>query len=171
MRDGRPVTVDVTADGQGVVSHAGAALLVQVADKTGFTRALSLRLGSIRERRAGHDPGRVICDLAVMLADGGECLSDLGGVRDQLRLSGEVASDATAYRVIERIAAEPVLLDGVRGARVKARAHAWELGVRPERVTIEHRRDADRLALREGEGGGEFQGRLWVSSAAGVLRH
>jgi hypothetical protein len=137
MRDGRPVTVDVTADGQGVVSHAGAALLAQVADKTGLTRALSLRLGSMRERRSGHDPGRVLRDLAVMLADGGECLSDLGGMRDQLRLFGEVASDSTAYRVIERIAGEPALLDGVRAARARARLHAWELGIKPERVTID----------------------------------
>ena len=44
MRDGRPVTVDVTADGAGLVSHAGSALLAQVADKLGLTRALSLRL-------------------------------------------------------------------------------------------------------------------------------
>ena len=137
MRSGRPVTVDVTADGQGVVSHAGAALLAQVADKTGFTRAVSLRLARIKERRSGHDPGSVVRDLAVMLADGGECLSDLGGVRDQLRLFGEVASDSTAYRVIERIAHDPVLLGGVRAARAKARAHAWELGVKPERVTID----------------------------------
>ena len=137
MRDGRPVTVDVTADGEGVVSHAGAALLAQVADKTGLTRALSLRFAAMRERQAGHDPGCVVKDLAVMLADGGECLSDLGGVRDQLRLFGEVASDSTAYRVIERIAADPALLDGLRSARASARSRAWELGVGPERVTID----------------------------------
>jgi hypothetical protein len=97
MRDGRLVTVDVTADGAGLVSHAGSALLAQVADKTGLTGALSLRLASMKERRSGHDPGRVVRDLAVMLADGGECLSDLGGLRGQLRLFGEVASDSTAY--------------------------------------------------------------------------
>ena len=80
MRDGRPVTVDVTADGAGLVSHAGSVLLAQVADRTGLTGALSLRLVLMKERRSGHDPGRVIRDLAVMLADGGECLSDLGGL-------------------------------------------------------------------------------------------
>jgi Transposase DDE domain group 1 len=137
MRDGRPVTVEVTADGRGVVSHAGTALLARVADKTGLTGALSLRLGSMKARRSGHDPGRVVRDLAVMLADGGECLSDLGGVRDQLRLFGEVASDSTAYRVIERIAEDPELLDGLREARAIARSRAWELGVRPERVTVD----------------------------------
>ena len=76
MRDGRPVTVEVTADGAGLVSHAGTALLGQVADKLGLTSALSLRLAGLKQRRRGHDPGRVIRDLAVMLADGGECVSD-----------------------------------------------------------------------------------------------
>ena len=73
MRDGRLVTVEVTADGAGLVSHAGTALLAQVADTVGLTRALSTRLGMIKLRRRGHDPGRVICDLAVMLADTRMC--------------------------------------------------------------------------------------------------
>ena len=137
MRDGRPVTVDVTADGAGLVSHAGSALLAQVANRTGLTAALSLRLASMKERRSGHDPGRVVRDLAVMLADGGECLSDLGGLRDQLRLFGDVASDSTAYRMIERIAENSALIDGLRAAHAMARSHAWELGVAPERVTLE----------------------------------
>jgi Transposase DDE domain group 1 len=74
MRDGRRVTVEVTADGAGLVSHAGSALLGQVADQLGLTRALSTRLRVLKQRRRGHDPGRVIRDLAVMLADGGECV-------------------------------------------------------------------------------------------------
>ena len=104
MRDGRPVTVEVTADGAGLVSHAGSALLAQVADKLGLTSALSLRLAVLKQRRRGHDPGRVIRDLAVMLADGGECVSDLGAVRDQQALFGPVASDSTAFRVVDRVA-------------------------------------------------------------------
>ena len=85
----------------------------------------------MRERRSGRDPGRVVRDLAVMLADGGEALSDLGAIREQAPLFGEVASDSTAYRVIERIASEPELLEGLRAARKKAREHAWEFGVAP----------------------------------------
>jgi hypothetical protein len=81
MRDGRPVTVEVTADGAGLVSHAGSALLAQVVDKLGLAAGLSLRLASVKQRRRGHDPGTVIRDLAVMLADGGECVSDLGAQR------------------------------------------------------------------------------------------
>lgn len=97
MRDGRSVTVEVTADGSGLVSHAGAALLGQVADKVGLTSALSARLAGLKQRRRGHDPGVVVRDLAVMLADGGEGVSDLGATRDQDVLFGQVASDSTAF--------------------------------------------------------------------------
>src|SRR3954464_11270710 len=137
MRDGRPVTVEVSADGAGLVSHAGSALLAQVADKLGLTKALSLRLGSLKQRRRGHDPGRVIRDLAVMLADGGECVSDLGAVRDQQALFGPVASDSTAFRVVDRIASEPALLDALRAAHARARARFWELHGAPQRLTID----------------------------------
>ena len=134
MRDGRPVTVDVTADGAGLVSHAGSALLAQVADKVGLTRALSLRLAVIKQRRRGHDPGRLIRDVAVMVADGGECVSDLGAVRDQAALFGPVASDSTAFRVIDRVTSEPGLLDALRAAHARARERFWELHAAVERA-------------------------------------
>jgi hypothetical protein len=63
-------------------------LLVEAADRLGFTDALSRPLAPMRERRGRHDPGRVVRDLAVMLADGGECLADLCGVRISSRCSG-----------------------------------------------------------------------------------
>jgi Transposase DDE domain group 1 len=137
MRDGRPVTVEVTSDGAGLVSHAGTALLAQVADKLGLTGGLSLRLAVLKQRRRGHDPGRVIRDLAVMLADGGECVSDLGAVRDDDALFGPVASDSTAFRVVDRIASEPGLLEAVRLVHARARERFWELDGAPERLTID----------------------------------
>jgi hypothetical protein len=137
MRDGRRVTVEVTADGAGLVSHAGSALVAQVADTLGLTRALSRRLGAVKQRRRGHDPGRVIRDLAVMLADGGECVSDLGAVRDQQALFGPVASDSTAFRVVDRIASEPALLAALRAAHARARERFWELHGAPARLTID----------------------------------
>src|SRR5208282_10908 len=137
MRDGRPVTVEVTPDGDGLVSHAGSALLASVADKLGLTRALSLRLAGLKQRRRGHDPGRVLRDLAVMLADGGECVSDLGAVREQEALFGAVASDSTAFRVIDRIASEPELLDALRAAHARARERFWERYGAPASLTID----------------------------------
>ena len=137
MRNGRPVTVEVTSDGAGLVSHAGTALLSQVADMVGLTRALSSRLAGLKQRRRGHDPGRVVRDLAVMLADGGECVSDLGATRDQDALFGKVASDSTAFRTVDRIASTPGLLDAIRVAHARARARFWELHGAPERLTID----------------------------------
>jgi hypothetical protein len=120
-----------------LVSHAGSALVAQVADTLGLTRALSRRLGAVKQRRRGHDPGRVIRDLAVMLADGGECVSDLGAVRDQQALFGPVASDSTAFRVVDRIASEPALLAALRAAHARARERFWELHGAPARLTID----------------------------------
>jgi len=137
QRDGRSFTVEVSADGEGLVSHAGSALLAQVADKTGLTRALSGGLAGLRERRGGHDPGRVIRDLAVMLADGGDCLADLRAVRDQAPLFGAVASDSTAFRVIDQVATDLGGLERLRAAHAAARARAWKLGAAPERATID----------------------------------
>ena len=137
MRDGRQVTVEVTADGAGLVSHAGSALLGQVADKLGLTRALSRRLAGIKRRRRGHDPGSVIRDLAVMLADGGECVSDLGAVREQEALFGEVASNSTAFRTVARIASEPGMLNALRSAHASARERFWALHGAPSQLTID----------------------------------
>ena len=137
MRDGRSVTVEVTADGAGLVSHAGSALLGRVADKLGLTRALSTRLAAVKQRRRGHDPGRVIRDLAVMLADGGECVSDLGVVREQDALFGRVASESTAFRMIDRIARTPGTLDALRCAHAQARERFWDLSGAPSRLTID----------------------------------
>jgi hypothetical protein len=137
QRDGRSFTVEVTPDGEGLVSHAGAALLGEAADRLGLTRALSRGLAGMRERRGGHDPGRVVRDLAVMLADGGDCLSDLRAVRDQEPLFGKVASNATAFRVIDAIAADPQLLGALRAARARARENAWNAGAAPGQIIVD----------------------------------
>jgi len=137
MHAGRQITVNVTADGDGLVSHAGSALLAQVADKSGLTRALSSAVGEPGLRAGSHDRGRVVRDLAVMLADGGDCLADLRAVGDQAALFGATASPSTAFRVIDRIAAAPGLLDALRHAHARARARVWELAGVPERLTID----------------------------------
>lgn len=137
QRDGRNFTVEVTSDGAGLVSHAGSFLLAQCAEKLGLTSGLSEGLAAVKQRRRGHDPGRVIRDLAVMLADGGECVSDLGAVRDQEPLFGRVASDSTVYRLIEKIATEPSLLDALRSAHAEARERFWALRGAPESLTID----------------------------------
>jgi len=131
----RRETVEVTADGDGLVSHAGAALLAELADRVGLTGALSKALSITRERRSAHDPGRVIRDVAVMVADGGDCVTDLAGLRGQGRLFGGIASETTAHRVLKSV--DEGLLDGLRKARAAARGRAWDAGARPETITFD----------------------------------
>lgn len=145
-RDGLVDKLVVTADGSGQVGHAGSSLLAGVADRVGLTGALSAAMAPTRQRRSEHDPGVVVRDLAVMLADGGECLADLGAVRDQLGLFGNVASDSTAFRVIDSIDQEG--LDRLRGAVALARARAWQLGARPGRSGDQGRADDQARAER-----------------------
>jgi Transposase DDE domain group 1 len=128
-------TVEVTADGEGLVSHAGVALLAEFADRSGLTEALSEALKPTRERRSRHDPGRVLRDLALMLCDGGDCVQDLQALRGQGSLFGAVASETTAHRVLKSIDAE--LLEELRRARARARAAAWRAGARPERLVLD----------------------------------
>lgn len=79
--------------------------------------------------RPVHLPGRVLIDLAVTLADGGECLADLAALRDQVALFGAVASHPTAYRVLDRVGSRQ--LDALRSARAQARARVWAAGGGP----------------------------------------
>lgn len=121
--------VRVTVGGKGVVSHAGARLLADVADAVGLTGALSVAMAPTRQRAGGWDRGRVLVDLAVMLADGGETVSDLAVLRDQPGVFGPVASVATAWRTLEAI--DEACLARIAQARAEARRRAWELGVDP----------------------------------------
>ena len=92
----------ISADGEGVANHAGSLLIHELADRLGLTSALSRACaGAFRDVRV-HDPGVVLRDLAVMIADGGDCLSHLCTLRDQPDLFGTVASDATAWRTKTR---------------------------------------------------------------------
>jgi Transposase DDE domain group 1 len=117
--------ITATTDGDGVVSHAGTRLLADVADAAGVSAVLSEALSGLRERRSGHDPGRVLTDVAVMLADGGEAISDLAVLRNQPQLFGPVASTATAWRVLDAV--DDDVLGRVRDARAAARERAWLL--------------------------------------------
>jgi flavin-binding protein dodecin len=127
----RPKLV-VSADGHGVVNHAGSRLLADLADATGLTTAFTNALRQLRPRGTGHAPGRIAVDLAVMLADGGEAIADLALLRDQAEVFGPVASSPTAWRLLAGI--DPAALDALRTARATAREVAW--------LQVEERREA-----------------------------
>jgi hypothetical protein len=121
----------VVADEQ-LVSQAGIGLLAQLADRIGLTRALEQFAGPNGGRARRHQPGRVLRDLVVMLADGGDCLSDLRLLGGHQALLGPVASIPTAWRVVERLVrAGEDGLAGLRAARAAARAGAWQAGAAP----------------------------------------
>ena len=119
----------VTADGRGVASHAGARLLLDLADAVGLTEGMSAAMAATKQRRRGHDRGEVLVDVAVMIADGGEAISDLAVLRDQPELFGQVASTPTAWRTLEAVDAE--VLKRVASARAAARAEVWAAGADP----------------------------------------
>jgi flavin-binding protein dodecin len=106
-----------------MVGHAGTRLLADVADVTGLTGGFSHALQPLRQRRSGHDPGRIAVDVAVMLADGGEAICDLAMLRDQGELFGLVASDPTAWRLLSAL--DDAALRRLRQARATARELAW----------------------------------------------
>ena len=123
-----PARFEVTCDGDGIAGHAGAALLGELADRLGLTAALGWRAGRTQTSRHRHGAGAVLRDLAVLLADGGDCLSDLAVLRGQPELFGPVASTPTAWRMIEQVACDPDGLAGLRAGRAHARAAAWRAG-------------------------------------------
>ena len=117
-------SLEVTGDGAGIVSHAGLALLRQLADKTGLTGGLSRALAS--PRLLIHDRGRVTADLACAIADGSEAISDFRVLADQKELFGLVASVPTTWRTLDEIAAGgPRALTRITRAVNSARRQAW----------------------------------------------
>jgi len=127
--------LQVVADADGLTSRAGTALIAGVADRVGLTAGLSDALASLRERRSRHDPGRVVRDLVLTLADGGDCLADLRALRDQQPLFADVASDATAWRALA-VLDEP-RLQAIRRARAHARRRVWQRAGAPRRVILD----------------------------------
>ena len=114
----------VSGGGQGVVSHAGLALLRHLADKTGLTGGLSRALAT--PRFLVHDRGRVTADLACAIADGARVISDFRVMSDQRELFGLVASVPTTWRTLKEIARGGTRADRRITAAVNtARRHAW----------------------------------------------
>jgi len=125
----------VRTDGAGLVGHAGSRLLAELAERSGLDAEMSKALAPLVKRRRRHDPGRVLVELAVTLADGGECIADLATLRQQPDLFGQVASTPTAWRVLDSI--EEPMLERLLAARARARARVWAFGMGPKRVTLD----------------------------------
>ena len=77
-----------------------------------------------------HFPGQVLADLAVSIADGATSIMGLKVLRDQPGLFGQVASEPTAWRVLDKVSEDR--LPALRAGRAKARAAAWGAGAAPD---------------------------------------
>jgi len=116
-------SMKVTVDGKNLVSHAGTALLSELAVRSGLTEAMSEAMEECGISWHTHDPGVVLTHLAVAIADGADCLADMAALREQDELFGPVASIATAWRVVEATTASQ--LRAIPAAVAAARAVVW----------------------------------------------
>ena len=175
------MTVDTAATR--VVSQAGAVLLVATASKIGLDRALSAALLPWRKQWAVLDPGKILLDLAISVAIGGDCLADVALLRSEPAVFGRVASDPTVSRLIDALAATPeASLTAINQARVTARQRVRGLagGNAPDYEISKDQPlvidlDASLITAhwRKGTGGADVQAWLRVSPAGvvGGSRH
>ncbi|MEO3766761.1 IS1380 family transposase [Streptomyces sp. B5E4] len=118
----------VRDDGRAAVSQAGSVLLVETVRKTGLDQAISAALAPWRKPRAVHDPGKILVDLALAVALGGDCLADIAMLRAEPAVFGPVASDPAVSRLIDTLATVgEKALNAIRTARSEVRARAWSL--------------------------------------------
>jgi hypothetical protein len=154
-RSKRSGRVRVSADGRGVVSHAGVGMLRELAEDTGLSDGVTAVLADTYDGPWVHAPGRVFTDLAVAIADGGDCVSHIEVFGDRHGVCGPVASMPTTWRLLDRIDEEH--LPGVIAARAAARERAWAAGAAPDltgllhidvdaTITISHSEDKENAA-------------------------
>ncbi len=92
----------VDARGGSAVGQAGGVLLTSTVRVAGLDAGLSAGLAPWRPAGATHDPAKVLLDLALTLALGGDTCSDLAVVRAEPAVFGPVAFDRTLSRTITR---------------------------------------------------------------------
>jgi len=124
-KDRRP-WLSVIVGGESLMSHAGGVLLVETGRRSGLAGQLSRLLGRWRKPLAIHDPGKIVADLAIAVALGGDAAADIAVLRAQPGVFGAVASDPTVSRLISTLAedADPALA-AINTARAAARERVW----------------------------------------------
>lgn len=114
---------------ESLVTSSGAVLINETIRVAGLRAALSRALAPWRPMRARHDPGKVLLDVAIAVALGGDCLADVAAVRAQRDLFGVAASDPTVCRLFATLTADPASADAavaaLRSARAAGRHAIW----------------------------------------------
>ena len=142
----------MTADGAGVVSHAGAELLRELAAATGLVDGWGKVLVPTYKPLPSHFPGQVLADLALAVADGATSISDLKALRGQPGLFGPVASMPTAWRVLDRV--NEAHLPGITACARQGKAEGLDARRRPrplQRARHRHRRHERPGRVRQGK--------------------
>ena len=110
------------------VGQAGGILLTQTLRATGLAVELSRALAPWRKQFSRHDPGKIVTDLALTLAVGGDCLADASTLRVEPDVYGPVASDPTISRLLTTLAGDVDKVEqAISAARRRARKNAWAL--------------------------------------------
>ena len=110
------------------VGQAGGVLLTDTIRVSGLDAGLSAALARWRKPTAVHDPAKIVLDLAVSLALGGNCLADVNLLRAEPGVFGPGASDPTISRTITTMAGDlPAVVTAIDRARAAARARVWQL--------------------------------------------
>jgi Transposase DDE domain group 1 len=116
--------LEVTADGNGLVGHAGGMLLRKLADQVSLTSELDTAL-----TQKGTFPqisrGMVLVSTAIAIAMGGTAMADIEVLGQLEPVLGDAPSGSTVRRVLDL--ATDLILARVAQARARIRKHAWKL--------------------------------------------
>ena len=124
--------VKVSADGRGVVSHAGLGMVRELADLTGLSTRVTAAVADTYRGPWAYAPGAVFADLAAAVADGADCIDGVGQqCGDREHAFGAAASTTTMWRLVDQ-RIDAVHLPGIRAARADAREAAWAAGAAPD---------------------------------------
>jgi hypothetical protein len=119
-------TVQVRVEGGGdqVVAHVGLHALGRFGDRLGLSDELAAAVAAGGESRLlGHDRGKVVAQVMLMLAGGGECCADIEWLRSQPGLFESVPSDSTVHRTFTAI--DDATLGWLWQAVRDVRAQVW----------------------------------------------
>jgi DDE family transposase len=112
----------IEVHGDDVVSRTGSVITRMLVDNIGLTSALS---DALYRPDVVHDRGAVMRDLAVSIADGASCISDIAVLGDQSRVFGPVASTSTLWRTLNEL--DERGLSRLVNARNEVRRKVWDL--------------------------------------------
>jgi hypothetical protein len=116
--------VKVESGGNGVAAHVGLHALGALADQLGLGASLSSRIVARGERIPLHDRGKVLVQMSLVIAGGGESCADIEHLRVQEELFGSVPSDSTVFRTFHEFDAEQRV--ELAKALAEVRAKVWQ---------------------------------------------